>query len=160
MIEFFLVCVPPSASHHAKRIVRVGRFSRLADKPELVKAKDMIDGLLVPYRPLRPLVGPLTLTLEFTWPWRASDSAKVRARGRVPMTVRPDCSNLAKTTEDRLTAMRFLEDDGLVCELVVRKFRGDHPGIGVRLEPCLDATQTVLPPLAHDSAPREVGLLG
>jgi Holliday junction resolvase RusA-like endonuclease len=159
MIEFFLPCVPPSANHHAKRIVRIGRFSRLADKPELVAAKEMIDGLLVPYRPRLPLAGPLTLTLEFTWPWRASDSAKVRARGLVPMVVRPDCSNLAKTTEDRLVALRFLEDDALACELIVRKFRGDHPGIGVRLEPCLDAVQTVLPPLAHPSAPREAGLL-
>lgn len=160
MIEFFLVCVPPSSSHHAKRIVRVGRFSRLADKPELVAAKEMIDGLLVPYRPLRPLCGPLTLTLEFTWPWRASDGPKVRARGRVPMTTRPDCSNLAKTAEDRLKALLFMVDDALVTELVVRKFRGDYPGIGVRIEPCLDPVQTVLPPLAHPSAPREVGLLG
>jgi Holliday junction resolvase RusA-like endonuclease len=159
MIEFFLPCVPPSANHHAKRIVRIGRFSRLADKPELVAAKEMLDGLLVPHRPRAPLAGPLTLTLEFTWPWRASDSAKVRARRLVPMVVRPDCSNLAKTTEDRLVALRFLEDDALACELIVRKFRGDHPGIGVRLEPCLDPVQTVLPPLAHVSAPREAGLL-
>jgi Holliday junction resolvase RusA-like endonuclease len=158
MIEFFLVCVPPSANHQNKRIVKIGHFARLADKPELLAAKEMIDGLLVPHRPHAPLAGPLTLTLEFTWPWRAGDSAKVRARGRVPMTVRPDCSNLAKTTEDRLAALRFLEDDALVCELVVRKFRGDHPGIGVRLEACLDPVQAVLPPGAL-VAPREVGLL-
>lgn len=160
MIEFFLVCVPPSSSHHAKRIVRVGRFSRLADKPELLKAKEMIDGLLVPYRPLRPLVGPLTLTLEFTWPWRASESLKTRARRLIPREARPDCTNIAKTCEDRLAALRFMNDDAQVVELVVRKFFGDHPGIGVRLEPCLDPVQTVLPPLATHGAPREVGLLG
>jgi Holliday junction resolvase RusA-like endonuclease len=159
MIEFFLVCVPPSASHHSKRIVRIGKFSRLADKPELLAAKEMIDGLLTPHRPLAPMQGPLTLTLEYTWPWRAADSAKVRARGRVPMTVRPDCSNLAKTTEDRLGALRFLDDDALVCELIVRKFRGDHPGIGVLIEPCLDPVQRILPPMAMPAEPREVGLL-
>lgn len=159
MIEFFLVCVPPTANHQNKRIVRIAKWHRLADAPELVAAKEMIDGLLVPHRPLMPLVGPLTLTLEFTWPWRASDNAKVRARGRVPMTVRPDCSNLAKTTEDRLGALRFLDDDALVCELIVRKFRGDHPGIGIRIEPCLDPVQTVLPPLATRGEPREAGLL-
>lgn len=159
MIEFFLVCVPPTVNHQRKQIVRVGRFMRLADRPQLVKAKDMIDGLLVPYRPLRPLVGPLTLTLEFTWPWRASESLKTRARRLIPREARPDCTNIAKTCEDRLAALRFMNDDAQVVELIVRKFFGDHPGIGVRLEPCLDATQTVLPPLAHDSAPREVGLL-
>jgi len=158
MIEFFLVCVPPSANHQNKRIVKIGHFARLADKPELLAAKEMIDGLLVPHRPPAPLTGPLTLTLEYTWPWRASDSAKVRARGRVPMTVRPDCSNLAKTTEDRLAAMLFLTDDALVCELIVRKFRGDHPGIGVRIESCLDPVQTVLPPMRR-AEPREAGLL-
>lgn len=157
MIEFFLVCVPPTASHHTKRIVRIGRFSRLADKPELVAAKDMIDNLLVPHRPLVPLHGPLTLTLEFTWPWRAGESLKTRARRLIPRDVSPDCSNLAKTTEDRLAALCFMRNDSQVVELVVRKFFGDHPGIGVRIEPCLDPVQTVLPPLAI-SEPRE-GLL-
>jgi Holliday junction resolvase RusA-like endonuclease len=164
MIEFFLVCVPPTANHQAKKIITIrardGRsFHKLGDKPELQAARQMIDGLLTPHRPLMPMQGPLTLTLEFTWPWRASDSAKVRARGRVPMTVRPDCSNLAKTTEDRLGALRFLDDDALVCELIVRKFRGDHPGIGVLIEPCLDPVQRILPPRAMPVEPREVGLL-
>jgi Holliday junction resolvase RusA-like endonuclease len=159
VIEFFLVCVPPTTSHHAKRIVRVRKWMKLADKPELVAAKEMIDGLLVPYRPRLPLAGPLTLTLEFTWPWRAGESLKTRARRLIPRDVNPDCSNLAKTTEDRLAALRFMHNDAQVVELVVRKFFGDHPGIGIRFEPCLDPVQTVLPPLAHPSAPREAGLL-
>jgi Holliday junction resolvase RusA-like endonuclease len=159
VIEFFLVCVPPSSSHHAKRIVRVGRFSRLADKPELLAAKEMIDSLLTPHRPRMPQLGPVTLTLEFTWPWRSSESLKTRARRLIPRTSRPDCSNLAKTTEDRLTALRFLEDDNQVVELVVRKFFGDHPGIGVLIEPCLDPVQRILPPLSVCPEPREAGLL-
>jgi Holliday junction resolvase RusA-like endonuclease len=158
MIEFFLVCVPPSTNHHAKRIIRIGQFTRLADKPELVAAKEMIDGLLVPHRPRLPLVGPITLTLEFTWPWRAGESLKTRARRLIPRTARPDCSNLAKTTEDRLAKLRFMQDDSQVVELVVRKFFGDHPGIGVRLEPCLDPVQSVVPPMAV-AEPREAGLL-
>jgi hypothetical protein len=40
----------------------------------------------------------------------------------------------------------------------MRKFRGDHPGIGVLIEPCLDPVQRILPPRAV-SEPREVGLL-
>jgi Holliday junction resolvase RusA-like endonuclease len=159
VIEFFLVCVPPTANHQNKKIVRIAKWHKLADEPELVKAKEMIDGLLTPFRPPAPLQGPLTLTLEFTWPWRTSDSQRTRARRLIPRTSRPDCSNLAKTTEDRLAQLLFMPDDAFVVELVVRKFFGDHPGIGIRLEPCLDPVQTVLPPLAHDSAPREVGLL-
>lgn len=149
MIEFFIACVPPTANHQRKKIVRVGNWTRLADSDDLVKAKDMIDGLLVPHRPLVPLEGPLTLTLEFTWPWNKGETKRNRARRLMPRDVNPDCSNLAKTTEDRLAALRFIKNDSQVVELVVRKFRGDHPGIGVRIESCLDPVQTVLPPMAE-----------
>lgn len=135
MVDVFLPCVPPTASHHSKRIVRVGKWTRLADKPELQAAKDMIDTLLLPHQPTTPVTGHASLTLEFTWPWRASDSQKKRAAGRIRRATRPDCSNLAKTTEDRLVALRFLEDDGQVSELIVRKFFGNQPGIRVVLAP-------------------------
>lgn len=134
-MTFFLDCVPPTASHHSKRIVRIGKFSRLADTPNLVAAKEMIDTLLLAHRPPAPLTGALTLTLEFTWPWRSADSQRVRGLGRIPRHTRPDCSNLAKTTEDRLVALRFLEDDGQVVRLVVEKWFGERPGIGVSIEP-------------------------
>lgn len=132
-MTFHLPCVPPTATHHSKRIVRVGKFSRLADSDLLVTAKETIDTLLIQHRPTAPLAGAVSLTLEFTWPWRSSDTKRTRALGRVPRTTRPDCSNLAKTTEDRLVAMRFLEDDGQVVELIVRKYFGDDPGINVEL---------------------------
>ncbi len=158
MIEFFLTCVPPTANHQNKRIVRIRQWHHLADEPELVTAKAMIDGLLTPHRPRVPLTGPVTLTLEFTWPWRAADSRKVRARRLVPRPVRPDCSNLAKTTEDRLVALCFLDDDAQVVELVVHKFLGDHPGIGVRIESCLDPVQVIVPP-GVIGEPREAAAL-
>lgn len=149
-MDFFLPCVPPTANHHAKKIVRVGRWTRLADHDRLVAAKDMIDALLVPHRPPAPLSGPVVLSLAFTWPWRSSDSQRVRARGRLPRTTRPDCSNLAKTTEDRLVALRFLEDDGQVVALIVRKWFADVPGIRVQLAPFVDdigADDTPVPDL-------------
>lgn len=163
MIEFFLVCVPPTANHQNKKIITIktrdGReFHKLGDKPELQAARQMIDGLLVPYRPLTPLAGPLTLTIEFTWPWNKSETKRNRARRLIPRDVSPDCSNLAKTTEDRLAQLLFMQNDSQVVELVVRKFFGDHPGIGVLIEPCLDPVQRILPPMVM-AEPREVGLL-
>lgn len=133
-MTFHLSCVPPTSSHHAKTIVRVRGFARLADKPALVAAKEMLDALLLPHRPPVPFEGPLTLALTFTWPWRKHTPKKIRALGRVPRETKPDCSNLAKTTEDRLVAMRFLQDDGLVARLVVEKYWGDDAGITVHLE--------------------------
>lgn len=138
-MTFTLAIVPPEATHHAKRIVRIGKgpkaFSKLADKPALVEAKRTIDQALQPFRVPMPLQGPVRLALDFTFPWRVSESKRVRARGRIPRDTKPDCSNLAKTTEDRLVAMGFLEDDGQVVELIVRKWFGAEPGIRVVLEP-------------------------
>lgn len=134
-LEFFVACVPPTTSHHHKKIVRVGNWTRLADKPELVAAKGMIDSLLYPHRPAVALHGPVTLALEFTWPWRNGETKKRQALGRVPHTSRPDCSNLLKTMEDRLVALRFIDDDRAVVQVTVSKWWGDQPGIAVSVAP-------------------------
>lgn len=135
MIAFFIACVPPKTSHHAKKIVRMGGFSRMADKPELVEAKAMLDNLLQPFQPETPLTGAVTLTLTFTWPWLKGHSKRFRGFGPQPHTSRPDCSNLAKTIEDRLVKLLFLQDDNAVADLRVRKFWGDKPGIAVEIRP-------------------------
>jgi Holliday junction resolvase RusA-like endonuclease len=134
MLAFHVPCVPPTANHQRKKIVRVGTWTRLADRPELVAAKDMLDALLVPHRPVAPATGATMLTLVFVWPWRKGESKRNRALGRIPRTTKPDCSNAAKTLEDRLVALRFLEDDAIVTRLVVEKYWGDDAGIGVRIE--------------------------
>lgn len=134
-MTFRLSCVPPRTNHHAKRIVRIGKFSRLADTPELVATKAMLDELLLRHQPAEPVRGPVALEVEFTWPWLASHSRRVRACGRVPHTSKPDLSNSIKGLEDRLVALRFIEDDRSVVQLALTKFWGDEPGIAVRIEP-------------------------
>lgn len=133
MIRFFAPCIPPTASHHRKRIVRVGRWSRLADADSLVAAKATLEAVLLPHQPPEPVRGPVVLDVAFVMPWRASDSQRTRAAGVVWHPVRPDGSNLVKTLEDRLVTLRFLEDDAQVVDLRVRKLRGDRPGIGVQI---------------------------
>lgn len=145
-LRFFLACVPPTTTHQHKRIVRRGPYAGLADRPELVQARHDLEALLLPFVPPAPLSGPLCLVLAFTWPWRAGDSRRTRAAGRQPKVTRPDCSNLAKTLEDRLVFLRFLEDDAQVAELHVEKWHGDQAGIGVTLAPWWPATgQPVCP---------------
>ena len=139
MIAFTLTCIPPKVSHHAKRIVRVAGFSRLADKPELQQARAMLDSLLLPHQPDAPLTGPVVLSLAFTWLWLKADTKRTRARGRVPHDRKPDGSNILKTIEDRLVALRFIEDDARVVDVRVQKWRGDAPGISVRIAPWEDA---------------------
>jgi Holliday junction resolvase RusA-like endonuclease len=143
-LRFFLPCVPPSTTHQAKRIARRGRFVRLIDKPELVQARHDLEALLLAHRPAEPLTGAVALELSFTWPWLKGHSAKLRAQGRVLKTTKPDCSNLAKTIEDRLAFLRFIGDDATVGVLgPVSKWHGDEPGIAVCITR-LDAAGAVL----------------
>lgn len=137
-MTFRLACIPPTANHHAKKIVRVGQWSRLADKPELVAAREMLDGLLLHHQPAEPVRGPVALEVEFTWPWRKGDSQRLRSRGRVPHTSKPDLSNAIKNLEDRLVALRFIDDDRSVVRLALTKFWGNEPGIVVRIEPATE----------------------
>lgn len=138
VLTFAMPCIPPTTTHQHKRIVRAGRFSRLADKPELNAAKQTLEALLLPHRPVEPVAGPVALRLVFVWPWlKKHTKAQRNACGGVikviPHTSRPDASNLAKTLEDRLVALRFLADDNAVVRLEVHKFWGDCPGIGVEM---------------------------
>lgn len=140
-LSFFVACVPPTANHQRKAIVRIGGFARLADKPELVAAKGMLDSLLYPHRPAQPLSGPTVLAVEWVWPWRASEAKKTRALGRVPHTSKPDLSNALKTLEDRLVALRFVEDDRSIVRVEMQKWWGDEAGIAVALRPWQDGTR-------------------
>lgn len=133
-LAFRVTCVPPTTTHQAKRIVRVGKFARLADKPELVAAKAMLDGLLLPFQPPEPVTSAVRLTLVVEWPWRASEPKRTRAKGRARHTSKPDADNIAKAITDRLVALRFLEDDNAVAELIVQKWWSDTPGISIRIE--------------------------
>jgi Holliday junction resolvase RusA-like endonuclease len=134
MMEFFLRCVPPKTTHHAKKIVKVGKFSKLADKPELMSAKEILTGLLLPHVPDKPVAEPIALSIEYTWPWRQGDNVRIRSKGRKYYLSKPDCSNAAKTLEDLLMHMRFIPGDEKVADLRVKKFRGDEPGIRIKIE--------------------------
>ena len=106
---------PPTTTHHAKKITRVGGFSRLADKPELKNAIAVWESRLLAHRPAQPMKGPVRLTIHAVFtPPKCERSTKAKAArfdkmGLVPKVSKPDCSNFAKTLEDRLVALGFIE---------------------------------------------------
>jgi Holliday junction resolvase RusA-like endonuclease len=136
-IRFFLACVPPRTNHQRKKIVKIGKFSTLADKPELVAAKEMIDNLLLPHQPPAPFDVPVSMSVTFVWPWLKSHSKRFKGQGLQFHTSKPDCTNVIKTLEDRLVALRFLTDDRSVVDIKVRKFWGHKPGIKVEIRPAV-----------------------
>jgi hypothetical protein len=145
-IEMFLACEPFTATHHDKKIItfRVGSSTRasLADKPNLVAAKEGYDLLLNIWRIDEPLDGPLALTVGIVFPYLAG--LPKRDRGRViRRTTKPDCSNLVKTIEDRLATKTntkghpvrpFITEDARVSDLRVLKRFDEFPGIYIRIE--------------------------
>ena len=134
MIEFFHSGGLPKTTHHAKKIVKMGGFSRMADKPELTAARETWIAILRPHKPVQPFDGPLTCTIELTWTWLAGDSNKVRALGRIPHTSKPDLDNMEKTIIDAMVTCGYLTMDSRIVENISRKFRGDKPGVYIKLE--------------------------
>lgn len=139
-LSFTMFGEPPTTTHHAKKITRVGGFSRLADKPELKNAIAVWESRLLAHRPAHPMKGPVRLTIHAVFtPPKCEKSTKAKAArfdkmGLVPKVSKPDCSNFAKTLEDRLVALGFIEDDKAVYYLCVSKWIGDHPRTTVTIE--------------------------
>lgn len=132
-MEFFIACVPFKVTHHSKKIVRIGNFSKLADSPQLRHARVTYEQLLAKYQPKEPFNGPIALTLFFYFPFLKSAPKKTQY-GRAPKLTKPDCSNLAKTFEDCLVRMRFIDDDASVTKLLVQKAYRGMSGIKVKIE--------------------------
>jgi Holliday junction resolvase RusA-like endonuclease len=143
-LEFFIVCDPPKTTHHAKKVTKIGKFYRIGDKPELAEARQTLEALLLPFQPQSPVQGPVTLTVTYTWPWLIKHKPRDRAAGRVRKTSKPDLSNLIKTIEDRLVALRFIENDQSVAELHVQKWFGEKPGILIRIETLVSEVPLVI----------------
>ena len=64
----------------------------------------------------KPLTGALELVLVF----EIERPKSVSVKKRLYPTVKPDCSNLAKATEDALNGVLF-EDDSQVVKLIISK---------------------------------------
>ena len=135
LVRFKIDCVPPTTSHHHKKIVKTKAFTKLADRDELVHAKQLLEVYLLRHRILAPVPAPIRLTIAYVWPWLAKHGKRVREAGvRIPHTSKPDLTNVTKTLEDRLAKMRFIEDDRGVAQLVISKWWGPDPGIFVQIE--------------------------
>lgn len=133
MISFFVPIDPPRATHHSKVIVNTGKHSRLVDSAGLTESRAIQRILFKRFAPKTPMTGPLALTLEYTFPYLAKHSQKVRDNGTIYKTTSPDADNLSKVTTDILTELGFIANDALVCDLRVCKYHGKVPGISVMI---------------------------
>lgn len=133
VIEFFIPCIPPKATGSQKRIITVRGRPIVTKTKDAKDAESTLDGLLMAHQPHSPVVGPLSVTVSLTWPWRKGEPKKRLLLGSVPHTSKPDVDNYLKSLFDCLTRLRFWNDDAEIAELFVRKSWGDRPGIGIAI---------------------------
>lgn len=127
---------PPKTSHHAKKIVRSGKFHSLADTDRLVSARQAWQAALTPFAGTvgQPFHGPLEVWIRLVWPWRTSDGKKVRARGEIPCIVKPDADNAAKTVLDTLVLLGIIRADQEVANLHVSKRFAERGGWSIAID--------------------------
>lgn len=135
MIAFHLPIVPPKATSQGagKRIVVVKGKPLFFKNAKAQSAENDLTLLCSRHVPAKPMEGPLSLSIDFVFPWRASEPKKRIVLGRVPHTSKPDCSNLVKMIEDCLTKLGFWKDDSQVADLHVSKAWGAAVGIYVAI---------------------------
>lgn len=134
MIDIFVPnVVVPTTTHHSKKIVKCGKFTRLADSDALNDAKDFWRLHLMKDRPPDPIERPCTLIIQLYWPYRTSEPKKNRC-GPICHTSKPDCSNMAKTIEDRLVELGYIKDDALVSSLRVEKYWSEKGGFRIVID--------------------------
>jgi Holliday junction resolvase RusA-like endonuclease len=130
-VEFFVPGVPASGGskrqvihRHTGKVVTMDDCRRNRDWRAVVAlaAREAMGG-----RP--PLDGPLEVELRFVVP-----RPRVRAAAPPYPTTKPDVLKLARSTEDALSGVLYV-DDAQTIELHARKRYGDRPGCEVRARP-------------------------
>jgi Holliday junction resolvase RusA-like endonuclease len=145
MIAFHLPIIPPKATSQGagKRLVIVKGKPLFFKNAKAQSAENDLTLLCSRHVPAQPMEGPLSLRIDFVFPWRASEPKKRIALGRVPHTSKPDCSNLVKMIEDVLTKLGFWQDDSQVADLHVTKAWGKAVGIYVAIRTLPPAPERV-----------------
>jgi Holliday junction resolvase RusA-like endonuclease len=83
--------------------------------------------------PLKPLFGPLEVSIIFTYKWRKGEPKRNR-NSPVPMFKRPDVDNLAKGTLDWLSN-KFFYDDAQICKLHLEKYWNHNSSLQISIKP-------------------------
>lgn len=102
--------------------------------PKVKANAESLAALVAAHRPAEPLAGPLALELTFIFPWRKSESQRIRDRwGLRPKDTKPDWDNLSKQLCDVLERAGFFTNDSQLADVRVRKFWGSQTDCQVRL---------------------------
>lgn len=132
--SFFCPCDDlPRTTSQQKGVRVAGGKPMYYTKKKVQNAKDLFTSLFTGFRPPCPFNGPLRVQMVMTFPWRKSEPKANRARGWVPMPVKPDWDNLPKVPFDVMSNLSFWCDDGQIFDGRVIKGWGETPGVRVSI---------------------------
>jgi Holliday junction resolvase RusA-like endonuclease len=135
MISFFISTIPRGQARVRHAVV--AGHSRAYKAKAQVHDEQTLQALMMPYKPDKPFLGPLTLRVTAIMPIPSSRSARWRRDAVACIilpTVKPDLTNIAKNIEDVMQSLRFFDDDKQVCRLMLNKRYGSEPGYSIVLE--------------------------
>lgn len=129
--------VPTTATHQSSLRVLKGRGGKFfIGKYKKSKLKDWIEEFKLKIKsskPSYPLDGPVSVIIEFYFPWPKSTS-KIKSQTEYWKTTRPDLDNMEKMIFDTLTDEGFLTDDSIICHKHSVKKLSNKPRIFIELK--------------------------
>ena len=138
ILEFNLMCEPPKHTAQGSSIVlknfKTGKyFIGKKANSNAIQTKNELLAMLLPYQPETALEGAIKLEIDLFYSWRKTETKKNKAKGILPVVVKPDLDNWVKQFNDCLTRLSFWKDDAQVYDLHLRKFYADKPHISVKI---------------------------
>jgi hypothetical protein len=115
----------PKPKGNAKKIVRMGRFTKLTNDDAVVAAANNAKAIAYTQRPPQLFTGALVVDVDFVF---AIPESRKRGKNKVVPgqrhTQKPDRGNCLKMIEDVLEGIAYA-DDSAIADGVVRKLWGE-----------------------------------
>lgn len=124
-----------------------------SDNPSLKQWRHLVAYTAQQHATKGPLAGGVYVMLTFSLQRPKSLPKSVREHLK-----KPDIDKLARAVLDALTGILFVDDSEVVRLTVTKQYAAPQQAPGVLIS--IARATPAFTPLAHDSAPREVGLLG
>ena len=124
--HFFLPMKVPTKTFQEKKLRTVKGRAVLYTPPELVEIRQKYISALMPYAPLVPAEGPISLCLMFCFKDK-------KHKPGTPKITKPDTDNIGKMFKDCMTACGFWKDDAQIYRDYIAKSYQENEGIYVEI---------------------------
>lgn len=124
-------CVPPKATKkNSKQVFCKGNRTIVTTSKTWKAAEKVLTALLAPYAPQEPHHGPLSVDVDWIYPYK-SNTRKRDLGLMIPCDTRPDRDNLQGGLFDVMETLGFWPDDARIAQGNFLKWNGPNPGIKI-----------------------------